>query len=259
MSQHSLTINELQQINDFGTYIPQDKKLLSREERSQALSELMFIVENLNVVVKARKCAVGSKQRTFPVYVKSEWASPTVSTDGVIITFTIEAHEGRGVAVIDLPNAFLNAENNDQTLMLLKGKLEKLMDQIDPQMYWKHIITSSKVEPMLYVRLSKALYGLLQSALPFYRKLRSELEDFGYTVNPYDPCFANKIINDSQMTVPWHVDDLKISHKDIRKVTKFTKTFGYIYGDRMKIHRGKVHDYLGMDLDLSVLRCSRLV
>ena len=58
---------------------------------------------------------------------KSEWASPTVSTDGVIITSTIEAHEGRDVAVIDLPNAFLNYDNNEQTLMLLKGKLAELM------------------------------------------------------------------------------------------------------------------------------------
>ena len=52
-------------------------------------------------------------------------------------------------------------------------------------------------------------------------------------MNPYDPCVANKIINDSQMTVTWHVDDLKISHKDIREVTKFIKHFGAIYGDRM--------------------------
>ena len=147
-------------------------------------------------MVKARKCEVGSNQITFPGYVKSEWASPTVSTDGVIITSTIEAHEGRGVAVIDLPNAFMNADNNDHTIMLLKGKLAELMVQIDPQMYRKHIITSSKGEPMLYVRLSKALYGLLQSAIMFYMKLCAELEDFGFTVNPYDPCVAKKIINE---------------------------------------------------------------
>ena len=53
------------------------------------------------------------------------------------------------------------------------------------------------------------------------------------------------------MTVTWHVGDLKISHKDSREVTKFIKRFGGIYGDSMKIHRGKVHDYLGMDLDFS--------
>ena len=144
--------------------------MLSREEQSKALSALMFIVEKQNGLVKSCKCAVGSKQRTFPGYVKSEWASPTASTDGANITSTIEAPEGRDVAVIDLPYAFLNADNNEQTLILLKGKLAELMGQIDPIMHRKHIITSSKGEKMLYVRLSKALYGLLQSALLFYRK-----------------------------------------------------------------------------------------
>ena len=104
----------------------------------------MFIVEKRNGVVKARKCAVESKQGKFPGYVKSEWDSPTVSTDGAIITSTIEAHEGHDVAVIDLPNTFLNTDNNEQNLMLLKGKLAELMVKIDPQMYRKHIITSSK-------------------------------------------------------------------------------------------------------------------
>ena len=66
---------------------------------------------------------------------------------------------------------------------------------------------------MLYVRLFKALYGLLQSALLFYKKLRGELEDYGFEVNPYNPCVANKIVNGSQMTVTWHIDDLKVSHR----------------------------------------------
>ena len=59
----------------------------------------MFIIEKRNGDIKARKSAVGSKQRTFPGYVKSEWASPTVSTDSVIIPSAIEAHQGRDVAV----------------------------------------------------------------------------------------------------------------------------------------------------------------
>ena len=68
--------------------------------------------------------------------------------------------------------------------MLLKGKLAELMVQIYPKMYQKYVITSSKGEPMLYVQLSKALYGLLQSALLFYKKLQTELEDFGFWGKP---------------------------------------------------------------------------
>ena len=70
------TTKELQQIHDFGTYIPQDAKELIRAERVKALLALMFIVEKRNGDIKARKCAVGSKHRTFPGYLKSEWASP---------------------------------------------------------------------------------------------------------------------------------------------------------------------------------------
>ena len=137
----------------------------------KALSALMFIVEKRNGDIKARKCAVGSKQRKFPGYVKSEWAYPTVSMDGVILTSTIEAHEGRDVAVNDLPNVFLNADNNEQTLVLLKGKLAELMVQIDPKMYRKHIITSSKGEPMLYVRLSKGALWTITKRATFLQKI----------------------------------------------------------------------------------------
>ena len=129
------------------------------------------------------------------------WLPTTVSTDDDTITSTIEVHQGQEIAVADLSNAFFNAFNNGQTIMLLKGKLAELMVQIYSKLYQKYIITSAKGEPMLYVHLSKALYGLLQSALLFYWKLQSKLEHFGFTVNPYDPCVANKKINEKQMTV----------------------------------------------------------
>ena len=54
---------------------------------------------------------------------------------------------------------------------------------------------------MLYVRLSKALYGILRAALMFYKRLRSDLEDRGFVVNPYDPCVTNKMVDGAQMTV----------------------------------------------------------
>ena len=38
---------------------------------------------------------------------------------------------------------------------------------------------------------------------------------------------------------------------DSNEVTKCIEHFKKIYGNRMTIHRGKVQDYLGMDLDFS--------
>ena len=55
--------------------------------------------------------------------------------------------------------------------------------------------------PILYVKMNKALYGVLKSALDFYLKLRGELEEQDYVIHPYDPCVANKMIDGSQHTV----------------------------------------------------------
>jgi hypothetical protein len=102
---------------------------------------------------------------------------------------------------------------------------------------------------MLYVLVSKALYGMLRAALLLYRKLRQDLEDVGFKVNPYDPYVANREVRGSQCTAVWHVDDLKVSHKDEAVVTLFGQELAKRNQNKIKIKRGKVFDYLGMDLD----------
>ena len=97
--------------------------------------------------------------------------------------------------------------------------------------------------------MNKALYGLLQSALLFYKKLRRDLEEYGFVINPYDPCVENAMIYGHQMTVAWHVNDLKVSHKDPFEITKFATYLSSIYGKKLSVKKDKVHDYLGMDLD----------
>ena len=76
---------------------------------------------------------------------------------------------------------------------------------------------------MLYVELYKLLYGLMRSALLFYKKLREELEEYRMVLNPYDMCVGNKETSrGDQLTVFWHINDLKISCKYRFEVTKFT-------------------------------------
>ena len=54
----------------------------------------------------------------------------------------------------------------------------------------------------------------------FYKNLVGDLETYGFRINPYDPCVANKMIGGKRLTVCWHVDDLKISCVDTNNVTK---------------------------------------
>ena len=119
----------------------------------------------------------------------------------------------------------------------------------NPGLYRKYAIYDSNGNPELFVLISKALYGLLKSALLFYLKLSKDLKNMGFVINPHDPCVANKMIQGHQMSVCWHVDNLKVSHKHPIKITKFAIQLSKIYGKDLTVHRGKVHDYLGVDFD----------
>ena len=228
-----------------------DPKDLTPEQRKEALAWFMFLVEKRDGRIKARGVADGSKQRQKPGYKKDDASSPTVSNEGVMISCAIEAHQRSDVACIDIPGAFLHAMTDEEIIMLLRGPLAEMMVMINPQLYRKYVTQDGKGEAVLYVKLNKALYGLLQSALLFYKKLRGELEGRGFKINDYDPCVAHKDINGHKMIVTWHVDDLKVSHKDPFEITRFAAWLSGIYGEDLTVHKGKVHDYFRMDLDYS--------
>ena len=95
------------------------------------------------------------------------------------------------------------------------------------------------------------MYGILNSALLFYKKLVEYLEAYGLNTNPYDNFVVNIIIIDKQMTVTLYVNDLKLYHKDPDHITKFVCYISSIYGKDLKVKRGKVRDYLGMDIGFS--------
>ena len=99
------------------------------------------------------------------------------------------------------------------------------------------------------MKLNKALFWLLHVDLLFYRKIRKELEAMGFVVNPYEPCVANRMVNGKQQRVTWHVNDLKISHVDEVENTLLIHKILRIYSKNLTCLHGKVHDYLGMDLD----------
>ncbi|KAL3810038.1 hypothetical protein ACHAXA_000207 [Cyclostephanos tholiformis] len=240
---------ELTQMHDMQVFRPIKKEDLSHGEKKKALSSLMFLKEKRDKTVKARMCADGRKQRED--WTKQESTSPTVATESVFITAVIDAHEGRDVACFDIPGAFLHADSDEDITMVLKGRLAELMVQVAPNLYRKYISVDRKGTAILYVKMQKAMYGLLRSALLFYRKLVHDLEGNGFKLNPYDPCVANKTINGKQMTVCWHVDDLKVSHIDSGEITKFGDWLSNTYGVSVAAHRGKVHDYLGMIFDFS--------
>eukprot|EP00804_Cyclotella_cryptica_P031175 CCRYP_011748-RA/>CCRYP_011748-RA protein AED:0.26 eAED:0.26 QI:0/0/0/1/0/0/5/0/530 len=164
---------------------------LTPDQKKQALASLIFLTEKWCGRIKTRACVNGSAQRDY--IPKESAASPTVMNDCVMIQSAIGAHEGRVVVTLDIPGAFLHADLDEEVIMLLRGQLADLMVQVDPDLYGPCLTKRAKGESILYVRMLKAMYGLLRSALLFYLKLVKDLSDYGFEVNPYDPCVANKM------------------------------------------------------------------
>jgi hypothetical protein len=211
---------ELTQMHEMNVFHPIEVEALTYNEKKKALLLLMFLKEKRDSLVKAHMCANKRKQKDG-TWSKQETTSPTVVMELVFLTAVIDAHKGRDVACFNIPGAFLHADVDKDITMVLKGRLAELMVQVAPNLYRKYITVNRKGTAILYVKMQKALYGLLRSALLFYRKLVSDLESDGFMLNTYGSCVANKIVNGKQMTVCWHVNDLKVSHCDSNQVTIF--------------------------------------
>jgi hypothetical protein len=177
-----------------------------------------------------------------------------------MLTAVIDAHEERNVMTCDIPNAFIQAlmpevkDGDERVMMKITGVLVGMLVELNPELYGLYVVYErSRRNKVLYVQVMRAIYGMLEAAILWYKKFQGELKQKGFKFNPYDPCVANRTENGSQHTLLFHVDDLKSSHKDSKVNDQFDKWLQENYGEHgeVAIHRGKTHDYLGLEIDFS--------
>ena len=101
---------ELQKIHDMNTYTPINESTLTYQKIKYSLDFILFITEKRNGDIKARKVAVGSKQRTYNGYNKSNDSSSTLNNDSVFLTGVIDAHERRALSMLDIDNDFMHTK-----------------------------------------------------------------------------------------------------------------------------------------------------
>ena len=61
---------------------------------------------------------------------------------------------------------------------------------------------------VVYVEILRAIYGMLEASLLWYRKFRADLEGIDFEFNAYDPCVAVRYVNNKQQTIQFHVNDV---------------------------------------------------
>ena len=132
----------------------------------------------------------------------------------------------------------MKAFMDDFVLMKFTGESVDILCKMNPE-HSKFVTVENGVKT-LYVRLVKAIYGCVKSALLWYNLFVTKLKKMGFVLNEYDPCIANCMIDGSQCTIAWYVDDNKISHEDPDVVTRMIKVIEEEF-DTMTVTRGKEH------------------
>ena len=141
-------------------------------------------------------------------------------------------------------------------IMKIKGKAADYLVLADPRLYRKFVMLENRAT-VLFVELKMALYGQLKAALLFYKKFVTDLQGIGFALNAYNPCVANRMVQGSQHTVCWHVDDIKSSHVSSKVQDEFEDWLIDMYDkdpqgkEKGKLKRcsGKKLSYLGMILN----------
>jgi hypothetical protein len=141
----------------------------------------------------------------------------------------------------------------------IRGILVDILVEIAPDVYKSCVSKDKKGSTQLLVQCQNAMYGTMVASLIYYRKFVKSLTDIGFVINPYDPCVANKMIEGDQMTICFHVDDCKLSHRKTKVVDNMIdylrQEYESIFKDgsgAMTVIRGKIHKYLGMTLDYTI-------
>ena len=228
------------------TFHPVYRSALTNSQAKATIRSSLFMKEKTTPdgkfdKIKARLVARGDQQDKS-IYAQEDTSSPTVSTTAVFMT--IAAKERRKVITIDVETAYLNAKMVDDRPVFMKidPLVTAILSQLDAT-YTQYMDASGGVT----VKLDRALYGCVESAVLWYRDLKSTLEDAGFIMNPYDICVFNKLYDGEQVTVIFHVDDLLGSSVLDEALEELYNVLIKKYG-KVKVTRGDTHSYLGMVL-----------
>ena len=247
----SMTKEITQLCKDKKVFEPINVKTLSKGQLIKIIRSSLFLKEKFYPhgefeKLKSRLVGGGHMQDRS-LYSDDDTSSPTVSVTSILTVAAIAAGEKRHVATIDVPGAYLNAElePGKEILMRINSLEAAILVNIDSRFEIGLLANGDCI-----VKLNKALYGLVESALLWHKHITKTLNDLGFIQNPHDQCIYNLMRNGHQCTAAMHVDDLFISSCDKDNLTYLHEGLCKAYGP-MDIHHGPKISYVGMTMDFA--------
>ena len=247
-AEESIT-KEIRQLWEKNAWTPVMKKDIPQEDRSRIIRSFMFLkekftAEGLMDKLKSRLVANG-KQQDRQLY--DTLASPTAALMSLLTVAAIAAHENRETATVDIGGAFLHAKPNaaNPIYVVLDKVMSDTMIKIDMS-YERYRDKKGEIT----VRLDRALYGCVESALLWYNHISDTLAAIGFEKNKYDQCVYNMLKEGVQCTIVLHVDDLFVTCREKKIIDMVLAKLKEKYGETNE-SRGNRHNYLGMVFDFT--------
>jgi hypothetical protein len=138
--------SEMKQLHFHNTFKPMHWSELSAIQRQTGLLEShMFLKEKRDGKIKGRTMARGNKQQD---YISKEDASLlTIATESVLLSCIIDGEEERDIAVINIPNVFVQTrveDKKDMAIIKLHGILVDIPVDMAPDIYKSYATTDKK-------------------------------------------------------------------------------------------------------------------
>jgi hypothetical protein len=160
---------------------------LTKAQKKHILESQNFVEEKQDGNIKARKVVGGSKQQDY--ITKEDVSSPTVSAEAVMLTCVINALEDQDIAIIDIPNAFVQTVVKDEehhVIVCIRGPLVDIQVSIAPDDYGPYVSTNKAGQKVLLLQCLNAVYRTMVVALLYYKKFMKSLTKQGYKINLYN-------------------------------------------------------------------------
>ena len=127
----------------------------------------MFLSRKKSGKCKGRLAFNGKPTRVW--ISNEEKSSPTVLNESLFLTCAVDAHKGRDVMSMDVPNTYIQADlpqddKSEKVIMKVRGRLVDWLCEIAPESYQSYVVYERGVK-VLYLVILKAIYGMLQAGL----------------------------------------------------------------------------------------------
>ena len=167
--------------------LPSDPTKLTSTKKKEALEAVNLNKEKRTGTIRGRTSANGRKQRSF-LKDGEEFTSPTISLEAIFRSLVIDVHEGRDIAIFDIPGSYLHAEmpEDKQIILKVQDKFVDIMCDVNKKHRKNVVIENGNI--VLYMKGVGSIYRCIQYALMLYDLYANTLNDMVFEIYSYDKC-----------------------------------------------------------------------